>query len=82
MKKLILALAVMALTSNAAFSQDDEPELMPASQDYIMSLFEQCKSDAVEDEVSESEKNSYLLTCINDELEASYYEQIKVLPKG
>ena len=30
MKKLILALAVMALTSNAAFSQDDEPELMPA----------------------------------------------------
>ena len=47
-----------------------------------MSLFEQCKSDAIEDEVSESEKNSYLLTCINDELEASYYEQIKVLPKA
>jgi len=82
MKKLILALAVMALTSTAAFSQDEEPELMAASPDYIMSLYEQCKSDAVEDEVSESEMNSYLLTCINDELEASYYELIKVLPKG
>lgn len=82
MKKLILAFAVIALTSNVAFSQDDETELMPASQDYIINLFEQCKSDAVEDEITESEINGYLLTCINDELEASYYEQIKVLPKG
>ncbi|ASP46755.1 hypothetical protein [Cognaticolwellia beringensis] len=81
MKKLILALAVLALTSNAAFSQDDEPELMAASPEYVLSLLAQCKNDAVEDEITKSEMNSYLLTCINDELEASYYEAIKVLPK-
>tara|TARA_R110000744_G_scaffold375897_1_gene489726 strand:+ start:2041 stop:2292 length:252 start_codon:yes stop_codon:yes gene_type:complete len=81
MKKLILALAVLALTSNAAFSQDDEPELMAASPEYVLSLLAQCKNDAVEDEITKSEMNSYLLTCINDELQASYYEAIKVLPK-
>jgi len=82
MKKLILAFAVMALTSNAAFSQDDETDLMAASPEYILGLLEQCKSDAVEDEITKPEMNSYLLTCINDELEASYYEPIKVLPKA
>ena len=82
MKKLILALAVVALTSNIAFAQDEEPDLMAASPEYILGLLAQCKSDAAEDEVETSEMNSYLLTCINDELEASYYELIKALPKA
>ena len=81
MKKIILALAVLALTSNAAFAQDDEQELMDASPEYAMSLVAQCKSDASEDEISASEMNNYLLTCVNDELEASYYKPIKVIPK-
>ncbi|MFT6918058.1 MAG: hypothetical protein ACJA2G_000670 [Cognaticolwellia sp.] len=81
MKKLILALAVLALTSNVAFGQEDEPELMAASSEYVVSLLAQCKDYAVEDEITTSEMNSYLLTCINDELEASYYMAIKVLPK-
>lgn len=81
MKKLILALAVMALTSNAAFGQEDEPELMAASSEYVISLLAQCKDDAVEDEITASEMNSYLLNCINDELEASYYMPIKLLPE-
>jgi len=81
MKKLILALAVITLTSNAAFGQDEEPELMAASPEYVLSLLAQCKSDAGEDEVEKSEMKNYLLTCINDELEASYYMPIKVLPK-
>ena len=81
MKKIILALAVLALTSNAAFAQDDEQELMDASSEYVMSLVAQCKSDASEDEISASEMNNYLLTCVNDELEASYYKPIKVIPK-
>lgn len=81
MKKIILALAVLALTSNTVFAQDDDAELMPASTDYVLSLLAQCKIDATEDEVTESELNSYLLTCINDELEASYYLPIKALPK-
>ncbi|ARD43447.1 hypothetical protein [Colwellia sp. PAMC 21821] len=82
MKKFILALAVVALTSNTAFGQDDAPELMAASPEYVLSLLAQCKNDAAEDEISTSEMNSYLLTCINDELEASFYEPIKVLPKA
>jgi hypothetical protein len=82
MKKLILAFALLALTSNAAFGQEDEPELMAAPSEYVVSLLAQCKDDAVEDEITTSEMNSYLLTCINDELEASYYMAIKVLPEG
>lgn len=82
MKKMILALTLLTLTSSAAFCQEDETELMTASPEYIMSLLEQCKNDASEDEVSASEMNNYLLTCINDELEASYYEPIKSLPKA
>jgi hypothetical protein len=81
MKKLILALAVLALTSNAVFGQEDEPELMEASSEYVVSLLAQCKSDAVEDEITTSEMNNYLLNCINDELEASYYMAVKVLPE-
>ncbi|MBA6328464.1 hypothetical protein H4J46_11005 [Colwellia sp. MB02u-6] len=81
MKKLILALTVLALTSTAAFCQEDEAELMAASSEYIVSLLAQCKNDAVEDEITTSEMNSYLLNCINDELEASYYMAIKVLPE-
>ncbi|TWX64377.1 hypothetical protein [Colwellia sp. C1TZA3] len=81
MKKLILALAVLILMSNTAFGQEDEPELMAASPDYVISLLAQCKDDAVEDEITTSAMNSYLLTCINDELEASYYMVIKVLPE-
>ncbi len=81
MKKIILALAVLTLTSSAAFSNEDTPELMAASPEYVMSLLAQCKNDAAEDEVTTSEMNDYLLTCINDELEASDYQTIKVLPK-
>jgi hypothetical protein len=81
MKKLILALAVLALTSTTAFSQEDETELMAAPTEYVVSLLSQCKNDAVEDEITTSEMNSYLLTCINDELETSYYMPIEVLPE-
>tara|TARA_R110000737_G_scaffold46462_2_gene66368 strand:+ start:1256 stop:1528 length:273 start_codon:yes stop_codon:yes gene_type:complete len=82
MKKLMLTLAVITLMSNPVFGQDEEPELMDASPEYVMSLLAQCKSDASEDEITTAEMNNYLLTCINDELEASYYNPIKVLPKA
>ncbi len=81
MKKIILALAVLTLTSNTAFSQDDEPELMAAPAEFVLSVLAQCKGDAVEDEIDQSAMASYLLTCVNDELEASYYLPIKALPK-
>lgn len=82
MKKIILALAVLTLMSNTAIAQDDEPELMDAPTEYIMSVLAQCKEDAVEDEIASAEMASYLLTCVNDELEASYYKPITVLPKA
>ena len=83
MKRIILALAVMALTSNTVFSQEqeDEPELMVAPAEYVLSVLAQCKGDAVDDEIEQSAMASYLLTCVNDELESSYYLPIKALPK-
>lgn len=81
MKKIILMLAALTLTSNAAFCNEDETELMTASPEYVMSLLAQCKNDAAEDEITPAEMNNYLLTCINDELEVSYYKPIKTLPK-
>jgi len=82
MKKFILALALLTLTSNAAYSQEDEPELMEAPVEYVMSLLAQCKIDASDDEITIAEMNNYLLTCINDELEASDYKSITALPEA
>jgi len=81
MKKIILMLAALTLTSNAAFCNEDETELMAASEEYVLSLLAQCKNDAAEDEITTAEMNNYLLTCINDELEVSYYKPITALPK-
>ena len=81
MKKIILALALLTLTSNLAYSEEAATELMAAPTDYVLSLLSQCKEYAIEDEVSEADMNKYLLTCINDELADSYYKPIKVLPK-
>jgi hypothetical protein len=82
MKKLILVLALLTLTSNTAHSEAVEPVLLDAPHDYVMSLLSQCKDYAIEDEVVKADMNGYLLTCINDELQESDYKTIKVLPKG
>jgi hypothetical protein len=44
MKKIILAIALLILTSNIAHSEDAEPELMEASADYVRAtpLMMQC----------------------------------------
>jgi hypothetical protein len=81
MKKIILTLALLTLTSNLAYSEEAEAELMAAPADYVMSLLSQCKVYATEDEVSEADMSKYLLICINDDLADSYYKPIKVLPK-
>lgn len=86
MKKIILALAILPLILNAADNeelQNDEAqvELVEAPQDFVLDLLYGCKQDAIEDEVTESEMNKYLLTCINDELEGIEYKKITALPK-
>ena len=42
MKKIFLVLTLFALSSTAAHSEVDESELMEASPDYVLSLFDSC----------------------------------------
>lgn len=83
MKKLIatLTIALLTLSSNLAYSEDFEPEKMEADAEYVMSLLRLCKGYAQDDEVDQAAMNSFLLTCINDELEEGDYKLITVLPK-
>ena len=82
MKKLIvvLTLALITLSSNFANSEDAEPEKMEADTAYVMSLLRLCKGYAQDDEVEQATMNSFLLTCINDELEEGDYKLITVIP--
>ena len=82
MKKIILVLALLTLTSNFAYSEENEQEKMEADEGYVMSLVRLCKGFAQDDEVSQTAMNTYLLTCINDELEEGDYKLINVLPKN
>jgi hypothetical protein len=83
MKKLIavLTLTLLTLSSNFAYSEDSEPEKMEADAEYVMSLLRLCKGYAQDDGVEKASMNSYLLTCINDELEEADYKLITALPK-
>lgn len=81
MKNIILVLALFTLSSNVAYSEENEAEKMEADEGYVISLLRLCKSYSQEDEVPQTAMNSYLLTCINDELEEGDYKLINVLPK-
>ena len=81
MKKILLALTLFSLSTNFAYSEETETELMAASPDYVLNLMELCKGDAVEDEVGAEDLKQYLLTCINDELAVAYYKPISELPE-
>lgn len=81
MKKIILVLAMLTLNTAFANNEENEPEIMTASEEYVLSLLQVCKDYANEDEISQDELNRYLLVCINDELESSFYAPIKALPK-
>lgn len=82
MKNIILVLALFTLSSNLAYSEENEAEKMEADEGYVMSLVRLCKGIAQDDEVSQTAMNTYLLTCINDELEEGDYKLINVLPKN
>jgi hypothetical protein len=83
MKKLIavLTLTLFTLSSNFAYSIDAEPEKMKADAGYVMGLLMLCKDYAQDEQVAQAAMNSFLLTCINDELEEADYKFITVLPK-
>jgi len=81
MKKVILALIVLPLIFNIAYSEEAKEELEKAPNFYLLNLLYGCKLDATQDEVKEDNLNKYLITCINDELESAGYQLINVLPK-
>lgn len=83
MKKFIavLTLTILTLSTNLAYSEDSEPEKMEADPAYVLSLLRLCKGYAQDDGVTAPDMKSYLLTCINDELEDGDYKLITVLPK-
>ena len=76
-----MALTLLPLFFNVAHSEEVQPELEQAPKEFILGLLDNCKQDALEDEVTENDLDKYLITCINDELEAIEYKPIKVLPK-
>ncbi|TLU65125.1 hypothetical protein FE810_09365 [Thalassotalea litorea] len=54
-------------------------EEAPAS--YIEQVLDTCKIYAQEDDVSAEEMMSYLLACVNDDLEMNDYQTLSTLPK-
>lgn len=80
MKKILIALALLTLSSSFAHGEESESEKIVADEGYVISLLRLCKDYAQEDEVAQTAMNAYLLTCINDDLELGYYMPIKVLP--
>ncbi|TYK64505.1 hypothetical protein [Colwellia echini] len=80
MKKIILSLALLALTANFANAEEDNSELQDAPVDTVMEFLSYCTENAAEDSVVEVEMNKYLLVCINEELTDSYFNTISVVP--
>ncbi|TYK64501.1 hypothetical protein [Colwellia echini] len=82
MKNLMLALAVLTLTSANVYAEEVvEDALMEAPSDYVLSLLQSCTDYAADDEIEAKDMNKYLLSCINTELEEGYYQLISSLPK-
>jgi len=78
--KKIVAFTLLALFTNIACSQDNDNELEDAPKSYIQNLFSECKEYAELEEVASENLNTYLLHCINEELETSFYKRISSLP--
>ncbi|MEI5638402.1 MULTISPECIES: hypothetical protein [unclassified Pseudoalteromonas] len=74
MKTMVSSLFAMALFASSAAVANSE--LNPAPADLIQELTEMCLDWAKEDEVQTAELKSYVLNCVNDELEASGYDKV------
>tara|TARA_R110001583_G_scaffold561_4_gene4984 strand:- start:11144 stop:11392 length:249 start_codon:yes stop_codon:yes gene_type:complete len=78
--KKILAFTLLVLFTNISYSEEEKPTLEDAPKSYLLNLLAECKEYATQEEVTGQNLNTYLLQCINEELEASYYKPIKTLP--
>jgi hypothetical protein len=80
MKSLTLLLAGMLL-SGAALAADEENALPQASETDIQQLQQACLQMAYEDAVPAEERQEYLLTCVNDQLNEMGYQLLESLPE-
>jgi hypothetical protein len=78
--KKIIAFTLLALFNNIAYSQGEEVASEEAPNGHVQNLLIECKQYATQDEITEENLNSYLLQCINEELENSFYKKITTLP--
>lgn len=78
--KKTLAITLLVLFSNMSYSEEEKPVLEDAPKSYLLSLLSDCNEYATQEEVGADKLNAYLLQCINEELEASYYKSISALP--
>ena len=78
--KKTLAFTLLVLFSNMSYSEEEKPVLEDAPKTYLLSLLADCNEYATQEEVDADKLNAYLLQCINEVLEASYYKPISTLP--
>ncbi len=78
--KTILISTLLTVAAFSVFANDDDSHLEEASVGYVSQVLATCKEYAVEDEVAAKDLNSYLLECVNDDLDANGYKKITSLP--
>ena len=78
--KKIIAFTLLVLFNNIAFSEEEKESLDEAPKSYLVNLLSECKEYASQEDIAAENLNTYLLACINEELEASYYKLITTLP--
>lgn len=71
---------MLTLFATAAFCEEEKDNLDEAPKSYLVNLLSECKEYASHEDITEENLSTYLLACINEELEASYYKQISSLP--
>lgn len=88
MKKLVVVFGIITFSTFAysqenedfsfdEFSSESETELLPkAPSDTLNSAKELCKSWATEDEVTGDQLASYMMRCVNEELEYQGYSPV------
>lgn len=85
MKKIIVVTWAMMLLSASVVAQqpaENEPKelesavLTEAPQETVKSMTEMCRSWAKQDGIEDAELSSYLLNCVNDELQSQGYQPV------
>ncbi|MDW7549978.1 hypothetical protein [Pseudoalteromonas peptidolytica] len=75
MKTLTSSLIALSLFASTLLKANDELPVAPA--DLVQELTEMCLDWAKDDEVQASELKRYVLSCVNDELQATGYQKVK-----